>query len=174
MQTADFRATYAQMSDEELLCLAADRHGLSEDAIRALDAELHHRGLHSGQSLKLKRNFERLRARDLVGTLGFTFRGLGRHFLGASNYTANLTARYEEFDSTLWRFIGFLPVFPVATVHIRRPLLGRSTFWSFRSPQRTLLELLPLDAAQVATTYAALLASAIVLFAIARSYFQPR
>jgi len=108
----EFQANYQHMSDEELLCVAADRGELVEDAVIALDAELAKRGLRQGQAQKFRRSVERVKARDYVGNTGLSYRGSGKQFLGASNYTTDNESRLEEFDSTLWAFFAFLPVLP--------------------------------------------------------------
>jgi hypothetical protein len=151
----DFQANYEQMTDDELLDIAADQQELVEDAARALAAEMQKRGLKQGQASKFRRNVERLKARDAVGRIGISFRGYGKQFIGALNYAADESSGYEEFDSTLWGFVMFLPLLPLPTVRIRRRLRGRSVFWSFGSTDYTTMESRGIDFSQVALTYAA-------------------
>jgi hypothetical protein len=148
-----FEANYQGLTNEELLRIAADRDELVEDAAAALDIELQKRGLRHGQAQKFKRNLRRIEARDTVGRLGFSARGIGKQFLGMSNYVADNLNELEEFDSTLWAFIMFLPVFPISTVRIRRRLRGKSYFWSFGGTDFTTMELRGLDFGQVVLTY---------------------
>jgi hypothetical protein len=150
---ARFQANYENLRNEELLRIAADREELVEEAVAALDAELQKRGLRQGQAQKFKRNLKRIEARDTVGRLGLSFRGIGKQFLGASNYVADHVNQFEEFDSTLWGFVLYLPVLPLSTVRIRRRLRGKSVFWSFGATDFTTMELRELNFGQVALTY---------------------
>ena len=151
--TTEFQSDYGLMSDEEFLCLAADRQNLLDQAATALDSELVKRGLRQAQGVTFKRNVDRLAARDTVGRVGLSFRGIGKQFVGASNYIANPQTGFEEFDSTLWVFFSFLPILPLSTVRIRRRLRGRSVFWSFGGKDFTALELKGIDFGHVVVTY---------------------
>ena len=150
---AAFEANYENLTDEELLRIAADREELVEEAAAALEVELQKRGLRQGQAQKFKRNLQRIEARDTVGRLGIGVRGIGKQFLGASNYVADNVNQFEEFDSTLWGFVLYLPVLPISTVRIRRRLRGKSFFWSLGATDFTTMELKGLDFGQVALTY---------------------
>jgi len=158
--TTEFRSTYETMSDGELLAIAADRQDLMDEAIDALDAELVKRGLREADARKFKRNVDRIEARDMVGHIGLSGRGMGKQFIGASNYSVDQQARFEEFDSTLWFFALYLPILPLSTVRIRRRVNGKSIFWSFGGSGYTALESKGIDFAQVAITYVGAAASA--------------
>lgn len=148
-----FEANYGNLTNEELLRIAADRDELVEEAAAALDAELQKRGLGQGQAQRFKRSLQRIEARDTVGRLGLSFRGIGKQFFGVSNYVADNVKQFEEFDSTLWVVILYLPIFPLSTVRIRRRLRGKSVFWSFGATDFTTMELRGLNFGQVALTY---------------------
>ena len=150
---AAFEANYENLTNEELLRIAADREELVEEAGAALDIELQKRGLRQGQAQKFKRNLQRIEARDTVGRLGLSFRGIGKQFLGASNYVPDNVNQFEEFDSTLWGFVLYLPVLPISTVRVRRRLRGKSFFWSLGATDFTTMELKGLNFGQVALTY---------------------
>jgi hypothetical protein len=150
---ATFEAKYENLTNEELLRIAADREELVEEAAAALDVELQKRGLRQGQAQKFRRNLQRIEARDTVGRLGLSFRGIGKQFLGASNYLADNVNQFEEFDSTLWGFVLYLPIFPLSTVRIRRRLRGKSFFWSFGATDFTTMELRGPNFGQIALTY---------------------
>ena len=125
-----------------------------DEARFALDGQLQKRGLRQSQAQKFKRNLARIQARDTVGNIGIGFRGIGKQFLGSSNYVTDDVNRVEEFDSTLWVFAMYLPVFPISTVRIRRRLMGKAFFWSFGSTAFTTKELRGIDFRQVIVTYA--------------------
>jgi hypothetical protein len=163
---ATFEANYDNLTNEELLRIAADREELVEEAAAALDAELQKRGLRQGQAQKFKRNLQRIEARDTVGRLGLSFRGIGKQFLGASNYVADNVNQFEEFDSTLWGFVLYLPVLPLSTVRIRRRLRGKSLFWSFGATDFTTMELRGLNIGQVALTYIGAAVTAYLAFRV--------
>lgn len=116
--------------------------------------ELEKRGLRQSQAQKFKRNLAGIQARDTVGKIGIGFRGIGKQFLGASNYVTDDVNRVEEFDSTLWLFVMYLPVFPMSTVRIRRKLMGKAFFWSFGSTTFSTKELRGIDFRQVIVSYA--------------------
>jgi hypothetical protein len=141
------------MSDGELLCLAADRQDLLVDAVIALDHELAKRGLRQVEAKRFKRNAERIAARDVVGRVGLSLHGIGKQFIGASQYVSNPQTGFEEFNSTLWVFFSFFPILPLSTVRIRRKLRGRSIFWAFGSKDFTPLGANSPDFMHVAVTY---------------------
>jgi len=169
VDTAEFQASYEQMSNEELLCVAADRKDLLEEAGVALDAELVKRGLRKEDAKTFKRNVDRLSARDVVGRVGLNFRGFGKQFLGASNFEKDSSSGFQEFDSTLWYFYSFLPIVPIATVKIRRRSDQRSSiFWSFGDKGFTPLELKGIEFFHVALTY---LGAAVTAYVALRLFF---
>jgi hypothetical protein len=150
---ATFETNYEHLTNEQIMGIAADREELVPEAVAALDAEMQKRGLRQGQAQKFKRNLQRIEARDAVGRLGLGVRGIGKQFLGASNYVADNVNQFEEFDSTLWGFVLYLPILPISTVRIRRALRGKSFFWSFGATDFTTMELKGIDFGQVALTY---------------------
>jgi hypothetical protein len=129
--TATFAARYEQLSDGELLRLAAERETLTAEAVLAIDAELARRGFSVAAAKQQTRRAERKATRCAIGNLGFSARGWGKHFLGVSNYHLAANAVTEEFDSTLWLWVMWLPIVPLASYHIERHERGRSLWWSF-------------------------------------------
>lgn len=161
-----FESHYEGLTNEELLQVAADREELVEEAAAALDVELQKRGLRQGQAQKFKRNLRRIKARDTVGRLGFGARGFGKQFLGMYNYAPDNVTQSEEFDSTLWIFAMFLPLFPLSAVRIRRRLRGKSFFWSFGETDFTTVELRGIKFGQVALVYVGTVATVYLVFKI--------
>ena len=127
----DFAATYRQMSDDELERLLADSHDLLEDAQISLLAEFKSRGrsdkeaeLLAEAGRKLTLPLTETEGADLqltaeVGSL-FRFNGTGRVFLGEGNHTYNETYDYEEFDTTLFWTLFYVPVVPRGRFRVRR------------------------------------------------------
>jgi hypothetical protein len=118
------------MSDGELMQVAAERQTLSDDAAAAIDAELSRRGVSIAAAKKQALRHERKGTRRSIGDLGFSGRGWGKHFFGVSNYQRDAAALTEQFDSTLWIWIAWLPVMPLASYHVERHERGKSLFWS--------------------------------------------
>ena len=128
--TETFAARYEQMSDGELLRVAAERETLTPEAVVAIDAELTRRGFSVAGAKKETMRAERKGTRRAIGNLGFSARGYGKHFFGVSNYHLDATATTEEFDSTLWLWIMWLPIVPLASYHIERHERKKSLWWS--------------------------------------------
>lgn len=144
MNGTTFTRQYEQMSDSELLRIAAERDTLVADAAAAIDAELTRRGFTVEQAKKETKRTERKRTRRQIGRLGLSFRGVGKHFFGISNYSLDPVTQVEEFDSTLWLWVLWLPIVPLASYRIRRRECRKSVFWSFRKePFSTLNEAPP-------------------------------
>ena len=118
------------MSDGALLRVAAERETLTAEAVVAIDAELTRRGFSVTGAEKETMRSERKGTRRAIGNLGFSARGYGKHFFGVSNYHLDATANTEEFDSTLWLWILWLPIVPLASYHIERHEGGKSLWWS--------------------------------------------
>lgn len=125
-----FAARYKQMSDGELMQIAAERDTLGGDAAVAIDAELSRRGFSVSAAKKQAVRAERKGTRRAIGNLGFSARGYGKHFFGISNYHLDPTTSTEQFDSTLWFWILWLPIAPLSSYHIERHEHGKSLWWS--------------------------------------------
>jgi hypothetical protein len=55
MDSSEFSATYANLLDDELLRLWADRNSLMPDAVMALGSELQRRGLNKDDAGRVKK-----------------------------------------------------------------------------------------------------------------------
>ena len=69
MDLSGFTANYAQLGDDELLCLWADRENLIPEATTALDNELRRRGLNKQNATRVKKRLEVLAVREKQGPL---------------------------------------------------------------------------------------------------------
>ena|SRR5947207_14856493 len=69
MDLSEFSAHYGQLSDDELLCLWADRSTLVPDASMALDSEIQRRGLKKQDAARIKQRLDALAAREKKGPI---------------------------------------------------------------------------------------------------------
>ncbi len=69
MDLSDFTAHYAQLSDDEVLRLWADRSTLVAEATTALDSEIQRRGLKKQDAARIKQRLDALAAREAKGPL---------------------------------------------------------------------------------------------------------
>jgi hypothetical protein len=69
MDLSEFTANYTQLSDDELLCLWADRNTLVPEAAIALDSEIQRRGLNKQNAARVKKRLDALTAREAKGPL---------------------------------------------------------------------------------------------------------
>jgi hypothetical protein len=87
MDLSEFTANYAQLGDDELLCLWADQKTLIPEAAMALDSELQRRGLNKQNAIRVKKRFDALAAREAKGPLAnqvnlAKYERNMRHFVG--------------------------------------------------------------------------------------------
>jgi hypothetical protein len=59
MNLSEFAANYAQLSEDQLLCLWAERNTLVPEAAMALDSELQRRGLEKANATRVKKGSTR-------------------------------------------------------------------------------------------------------------------
>ena len=69
MDLSEFTTNYAQLSDDELLCLWAERDTLVPQAAMALDSEIQRRGLKKQNAARIKKRLDLLAAREVDGSL---------------------------------------------------------------------------------------------------------
>jgi hypothetical protein len=163
-----FAAHYQQMSNAELSAVVAERESLTPEAIVAIDAELHRRGLSVAVAKKETKRAERVGTRREIGRLGFSFRGVGKHFFGASNYRIATNTATEEFNSTLWLWIMWLPIVPLASYHIERHERGKSLWWSLSNQPFSASNEAPPFFSHVILGWAFSIVAPVVTFCIAR------
>jgi hypothetical protein len=87
MDLSELNANYAQLGDDQLLCLWADRDTLVPEAAMALDSELQRRGLKKENAARIKKRLDALAAREEKGPLGkqvaeAKYERNMRHFVG--------------------------------------------------------------------------------------------
>ena len=146
MEIDDLAQSYKEKSDDELLRLALDPSDLTDEARLALSAELHTRGI-DNQSQMAAFRLEEERSKEeqskQVGHLGIYHRfGLGRLRFCKSDYKLDRESGLEQFVTTVFVVLLWLPLIPIGTYRIQR----RRAFFS---TPITVLERLPLDWDQV-------------------------
>jgi hypothetical protein len=123
VEMVNFAEAYQHLSDDEILRLAADRENLLDEARQALDGELHRRGLTASSITEYQGDVEQAEMRQQLGNLPFIFPyGLGKRLFGKRSRVVDPNSKWEEFDTTLWMVIFWVPMVPIATYRVRRPL----------------------------------------------------
>lgn len=119
---------YTQLTDDELTHLAEQRIELTEDAQQVLDGELARRRITSSDVDAYRAESQRLdetRDSGLYRERVFHPYGIGKKFYGKTNYSGDPDSEFEEFDSTLWLVILWLPAIPLASYSVKRDVRRR-------------------------------------------------
>jgi len=150
MQFSDFAKEYAAKTDEELLRLALAPDQLTEDANCALSAELRSRGLGENERIAEFQQEEQGREQQQeedTGQLWFLHPyGIGRKRFGKAGYVFDSISGLEEFSTTVFIVMFWLPLIPTGTYRVRRKK-------QLLSSHMEVLERLPLDWTQVLTAW---------------------
>jgi hypothetical protein len=89
------------------------------------------------------------------------YRGIGKKFYGRSNYTHDSERQLEEFDTTFWFVLLFVPLLPLRSCRIRRKYRQR---WNvFASKTYQVVDRLPRKWGQILLTW---LQTALVLLVV--------
>ena len=119
----NFAEAYQLLSDDEILRLAADRENLLEEARQVLDGELLRRGLTASSITEYQGDVEQAEMRQQLGNLPFILPyGLGKRLFGKRARVVDPGSKWEEFDTTLWMVVFWVPMVPIATYRVRRAL----------------------------------------------------
>ncbi len=131
MDLSELNANYAQLGDDQLLCLWADRNTLVPEAAMALDSEIQRRGLKKENAARIKKRLDALAAREEKGPLGkqvaeAKYERNMRHFAGSkepefySHYgrrDIRNTFAYIRYKYRVWKAFrdhtGHWPVFSI-------------------------------------------------------------
>ncbi len=146
MEIDDLAREYESKSDEELLRLALGRDDLTSEANSALNIELSKRNIDRPETLEGFRQEEWNRKKDLEKNPGKLWvihqYGVGRKPFGKADYVYNADTGTEQFSTTIFIVLFWLPLIPSGTFRVERK---RAWF----SNDMTVLERLPLDWEQV-------------------------
>lgn len=125
----NFAIEYQALTDDEILLIAADRENLVDEARQAIDMEMHRRTLTSNDIGQYQAHIEKAKMQEQVGNLPFLVPyGIGKILFGKRVRTVDPKGIWEEFDTTLWVVIFWIPLIPVSTYRIRRRVSKLSLF----------------------------------------------
>lgn len=112
---------YKNLTRDELMRVALERGQLTEEAQLALDAEIGARRISPVDLASFRTESLAAQAQQdrKIGPIT-TSAHIGKKFFGRKNLSHDPRLRVEEFDTTLWFFALWFPVFPIGTYRIRR------------------------------------------------------
>ena len=169
MEPQNLAEEYQGKTDEELLRLAVDAAQLTPEASAILNDELARRGIKGTERLSAFRAEEEQRKEEQSKDAGklFVFHpyGIGRKRFGKAGRVYDSETGMEQFKTTVFVVLLWLPVVPTGTFLVERKRV-------FLSNQITVLKRLPLDWEQVLKVW--LVASGILLAVIWTLKVLPR
>ena len=142
---------YQTLSRDEVLRLALEKSQLTDEARLSLDAELARRRLSEDDIVTFKaEETAATRAREKeVHEVSFSF--VEKKLRGRTNYTHDPRFRIEEFGTTLWVVLFWIPVIPLASYRIRRKF---RRWWNISASDRyRVLERLPRNWEQILVSW---------------------
>lgn len=123
---------YQNLTDDDVLQLAVERAELTDDARLALNSELSRRSLSIKDIQSHKIACERAQKLDQARTQhrildrgSYDRSGIGFGFRGKRNLRRDPSGHSEEYDSTRWFNVFWIPVFPITTFTVRRTITRR-------------------------------------------------
>jgi hypothetical protein len=155
---------YAQLTDDEITHLAEERSELTEEARQQLDSELRRRNITANDVAAYSAESQRLsEAPDSkLFTERVYYHGIGKKLFGMTNRSRAPDSDFEEFETTLWVVIFWLPVIPLSGYRVRRDVRRR---WKYLFARRIwTVRKLPRNWEQILLTW--IKAAALLLVAI--------
>lgn len=151
----DFAIEYQALADDEILRIAADRKDLVDEARQAIEMELRRRGLTTNDLEQYQAHIEKAEMREQVGKLPFLFPyGIGKRLFGKRAHVIDQRSIWEEFDTTLWIVIFWVPLIPITTYRIRRRVTRMALLDPWRPYKFIALSRRALDWRLILTTWA--------------------
>jgi hypothetical protein len=155
---------YTRLTDDEILHLAEEYDELTDEAKQALDLELHRRNISVADVAAYHAESQRLSPPSDPGLLwanAYPSHGMGRRIFGKSNYSHDPGSDFEEFNTTLWFLIFWLPVIPLASYTVKREIHHG---WGRFVPRKMwIVRKLPRNWGQILSTW---LKAAVLLLAV--------
>jgi len=113
---------YQHLTRPELLRLALEKDQLTDEARLELDAEINSRRILPSDIEAFQDESRAAQAQDdrNVGLVTTSSGHIGKKFFGSKNRTHDARFRIEEYDTTLWFFAFWFPIFPLGSYRIRR------------------------------------------------------
>jgi hypothetical protein len=114
---------YQHLTRDELLRLALEKDQLTDEARLALDTEISSRGISPSDIASYQDESRAAQVeedRDVRGVTTSSGNHIGKKFFGMKNRSHDARFRIEEYDTTLWFFVFWFPIFPMGSYRIRR------------------------------------------------------
>jgi hypothetical protein len=114
---------YQHLTRDELIRLALEKDQLTDRARLALDAEISSRRISLSDIATFQDESQAAQAeedRDVRGVTTSSGGHIGKKFFGMKNRTRDARFRIEEYDTTLWFFAFWFPIFPMGSYRVRR------------------------------------------------------
>ena len=163
----NFAMEYQALTNDEILLIAADRENLVDEARHAIDTEMHRRSLTSDHIRQYQTHIEKAGMQQQVGNLPFLVPyGIGKILFGKGSRVIDPQGTWEEFDTTLWVVIFWMPLIPVSTYRIRRRTSKRFLLGPWRMNTFEPLSRRGLDWGMVLTTWALFIVMIFVLIKV--------
>jgi hypothetical protein len=114
---------YQHSKRDELLRLALEKDQLTDEARLALETEISGRRITQSDIQSFKDELQSAQAKEDrdVRAVFTPSSHLGKKFFGVKNRVHDARLLIEEFDTTLWFFALWFPIFPLGSYRIRRP-----------------------------------------------------
>lgn len=146
---------YQNLTRDELLRLALEKDQLTDEARLALDSEISSRRISSSDIASFQDESQAAQAeedRDVPAFAASSGSHIGKKFFGMKNRTHDARFRIEEYDTTLWFFILWFPIFPIGSYRIRR-LFHRRWYFCASDEFHVLQKLSERDWEQILVTW---------------------
>jgi hypothetical protein len=155
---------YSHLTDDEVTHLAEECGELTDEAKHDLDLELRRRNISLADVAAYHAESQRLSPPsdpNLLWASAYPSHGMGRKILGKAKCSHDPASEFEEFDTTLWFLIFWLPVIPLASYTVKREV---HRGWKWFVPRRMwIVRKLPRNWEQILATW---LKAAVLLLAI--------
>jgi hypothetical protein len=171
MSVANYEATYAGMTDDEVLRLACEASGLKEGARQALNAELKKRKLTQADVAECEQRLATLQP----GVMAANQKYVARSFAGSGTTLYGKRDFYTDgsYLTTKWITLLWVPVFPLASIRVGKSRAGSGTaerkvsehhlgHYATWTTEYSVYSEGPINRAQVLSVYAFVLAMAAI------------
>jgi hypothetical protein len=129
----EYQRTYTEMSNEELLNVAADVGSLEDDARIAIAGELSRRKLFERDIIQYRQDVAAFKPEDFWGKdkpIARSVNGCGTAIYGKRDFEAD-----SSFVTTKWVVVFFIPVWPLKSMRVKKVVKSRWFQWFQRDFQ---------------------------------------
>lgn len=123
----EYQRTYSEMSNEELLNVAADAGSLEDDARIAIAGELSRRKLSERDIIQYRQDVAAFTPEDFWGKdkpIARSVNGFGTAIYGKRDFEAD-----GSFVTTKWVVVVFIPVWPLKSMRVTKVVKSRWFQW---------------------------------------------